>query len=489
MIKSIALRSALIVVVMVLSVTDNEIRACSSIIVGKNASANGYVMLGHTEDISPQPVINQHKLPRKQHEPGEITTLPRGGQLNQVEQTWACIWSEVPGEDFCDGYLNEWGVTIASDRCPSREGTSDLAEDGIGRMLRRLVARRATTAREGVKLAGELVEKFGYYSTGRTYAICDPNEGWVFCAIQGRHWLAQRVPDDHVAVIANSYTVREADLADTLNFLAATDLVDYATSRGWYDPDKDSVFDFAKVYADSGAAAASYNVCRQWSGLRYVVDDTVHADWANLPFSLKADKKMGVLDVMEILRHHYENTALYQLPSDASSPHESQFMTTCSRRSQMSFVAELRADRPKETGFVYWLSLGKPCYSYLVPFYFGMDRFPDAYYTQPDVPDSVLVSRMITGERPSDFKPAFLKFCNYSHQVDSNYAALGQPARQAQFEHDNRTMELRDQVEASAAELLQSDREQAIAKLVSFSEARYLAALKSMDDLLTETDK
>jgi dipeptidase len=489
MIKSRVLCSTILTALLGLCATTSDTWACSSIIVGKNASANGYVMLGHTEDISPQPVINQHRLPRKQHEPGEITTLPRGGQLSQVKQTWSCIWSEVPGEDFCDGYLNEWGVTIASNQCPSREDESDLTDGGIGFMLRRIVARRATTAREGVKLAGELVEKFGYYSTGRTYSICDPNEGWVFCAIKGRHWVARRVPDDHVAVIANSYTVREIDLTDTLNFLAAEDLVDYAISRGWYDPAKDSAFDFAKVYADSTAASASYNVCRQWSGLRYIVDDTVHADWGNLPFSLKADRTMSVLDVMEILRHHYENTALYQLPSDSSSPHESQFMTTCSQRSQMSFVAELRADRSKEIGLVYWLSLGKPCYSYLVPFYFGMDLFPDAYYTQPDVPDSALVNRMITAERPSDFEPAFLKFSNYSHQVDSNYAALGQPARRVQVEYDRHTMEMRDQVEASAAELLASDREQAIAKLMSFSANRYQAALQRMEDVLAGRDK
>ena len=66
--------------------------------------------------------------------------LRNGGSLGQVEQTWAYIWSEMPGMSFSDSYVNEWGVTVASDNCPSREDKPELTDGGIGYMLRRLVA-------------------------------------------------------------------------------------------------------------------------------------------------------------------------------------------------------------------------------------------------------------------------------------------------------------------------------------------------------------
>ena len=170
-----------------------------------------------------------------------MITLRNGGQLEQVEQTWAYIWSEMPGLLFSDSYLNEWGVCVASNNCPSREDKPDLTDGGINYMLRRLVIERAKTSREGVRIAGELVQRFGYDASGRTYLIADPDEGWLFCAVNGKHWLAAKVPDDEVAMVANSYSVHEVDLADTVNFQASPDIIDYAISRRWYRPQRWSI--------------------------------------------------------------------------------------------------------------------------------------------------------------------------------------------------------------------------------------------------------
>ncbi len=190
--------------------------ACFSIVVGKNASADGCVLVAHNEDDSPPQVVNHHKIPRRSHAPGEVVTLRNGGTLEQVPETWAYLWSEMPGPDFSDSYLNEWGVCVTSDNCPSREDRGELTDGGIGYMLRRLVAERARTAREGVQIAGELVERFGYVASGRTYVIADPQEGWLFCVVRGKHWLAHRVADGQVAMVANTFTVRKVDLSDKI---------------------------------------------------------------------------------------------------------------------------------------------------------------------------------------------------------------------------------------------------------------------------------
>ena len=246
---------------------------CFSLVVGKAASADGWVVMAHNEDDYIPQIVNHRKIPRQAHTPDEIVRLDNGGTLAQAPVTWAYIWSEIPGLLFSDSYLNEWGVCICSDACPSREDQPELTDGGISSMLRRIVAERATTARQGVRIAGELVERFGYAASGRTYIISDPTDGWLFCAVYGKHWVAERVPDDHVALIANTYTVHEINLSDTLNYLGSQDIIDYAVRRGWYHPKAGGAFDFAAVYADSEAAADARNIGRQWDGIRRVASD------------------------------------------------------------------------------------------------------------------------------------------------------------------------------------------------------------------------
>ena len=222
---------------LLMAVSTASTQACFSVVVGKNASADGGVIMAHNEDDAGPQLVNHHKVPRRTHAPGTKVTLLNGGQLDQVEQTWAYIWSEMPGLHYSDSYVNEWGVAIASDGCPSREDRPELTDGGIGFKLRRLVAQRARTAREGVQIAGKLVERFGYVASGRTYVICDPHEGWLFCAVNGKHWLAKRVDDNEVAMVANTYSIRHADPSDPQDCLASDDFITYAVWRGWYDPD------------------------------------------------------------------------------------------------------------------------------------------------------------------------------------------------------------------------------------------------------------
>src|SRR5690606_23076310 len=105
--------------------------------VGKDASADGCVLVGHNEDDYPPQVVNHYKVPRQMHGPGATVALRNGAVLEQVEQTWAYLWSEMPGMLFSDTCVNEWGVTVTSDGCPSREDRPEITDGGIGWMLRR----------------------------------------------------------------------------------------------------------------------------------------------------------------------------------------------------------------------------------------------------------------------------------------------------------------------------------------------------------------
>jgi dipeptidase len=186
-----------------------------TIVAGKGATEDGSVIVAHNEDNKgKQFFVNVHKIPAKP----------------KVRLT-GFLWVEVPGVEFGDSFMNEHGVVITSNSCRSREDRPMISNGGIGPKLRRLVAEQATSARHAVEIAGRLIEKYGYLSSGRSYAIADASEAWLLQVVKGKHWIAKRVPDDQVAVISNRYTIDTIDLKDKDNYRGSAGIIDYAVKR------------------------------------------------------------------------------------------------------------------------------------------------------------------------------------------------------------------------------------------------------------------
>jgi dipeptidase len=481
--KSLAFILTLVFAAPLVSVNAGE--GCFTIVVGKDASVDGGVIMAHNEDDAAPQLVNHHKIPRIKHRSGEKVRLDNGGELDQVEETWAYIWSEMPAMRFSDSYVNEWGVAITSNNCPSREDTPELVDGGIGRNLRSLVVQRAKSAREGVLLAGELVERFGYDASGRTYTICDRDEGWMFCAVNGKHWLAHRVPDHQVAMIANTYTVQAVDLTDSLNTLASSDIVDYAISRGWYDPEGNHAFNFAAAYANPRADLDSSNFCRWWSGLRYVVADALPLE-RELPFSVKPWHKLDVAAVQSILRDHFGGTVLYQTSSETGSPHESYLHTICGWTTQTSFVLQLRRELPADFGICYWVCLGPPCTSPYIPFYFGMSDFPGGFVSAGQRPAEDVYRQYVSS--PFEIKPlqAFYMFSNFHDKIDSKYGTMIADVQASIKEMESRTLIMQGSFELTVAQSYMTD-SSAIAEVLSnYSRGIYLSAIEMMHGIMAK---
>jgi dipeptidase len=469
---------ALLVLAFMLAAPAGRAGACFSIVVGKNASTDGCVIVGHNEDDAVPQIVNHHKVPRRSFPPGTLVKLRNGGSLEQVEQTWAYIWSEMPGMLFSDSYVNEWGVTVASDNCPSREDKPELTDGGIGYMLRRLVTERARTAREGVLLAGSLVERFGYIDSGRTYIIADPNEGWLFCVVNGKHWLARRVPDDEVAMVANTYTIDWVDLDDKANVLAAKDIASYAESRGWSRPPGNGMFDFAAAYADPQAASNPNNSGRQWSGLTCIARNPPEPS-SNLPFSVMPKHKLSVTDMIEILRHD-RDSKIECAPADTGF-----VCALCSGATQTSFVAQLRPGMPLDIGIVYWVCLASPGTSFYIPFHFGIADFPPGWRPHAERPTATIYSARVHASFAADPQQAFWTFSNFRAKVES----AGPPAvarAKAEARHlEGNAVSLQKPLEETTRELYPKDKATALRLLENYSDGVYLTAVEAMGAVLS----
>ncbi len=357
-------------------------QGCFTIIAGRQATAEGIVLFAHNEDNGPADAAGMRSVARATPPAGSWVTFPGGARIPQVDTTYAYWHLQMPDLDYSDAYINEHGVALASNSCPSRQTSPELIDGGVGgRLLRRLVAERARTAREGALLVGGLIERFGYTASGRTLAICDSQEGWLVAMVNGRHWVAARVPDDQVAVLANTYTIRDVDLSDADRFLAAPDLIQYAEAQGWHDPAR-GPFDFAAAYADPSSYENPDNTYRQWSGLRRVAAEPVPPPGPEtLPFAATPRAPLRTEHLVQVLRDHYEGVR----PGDArlatdGSPHGGKVTSICRHRTNSSSVIELYGHdpvSPRSLYAVWWLALWQPCTSPYVPLFPGLQELPD----------------------------------------------------------------------------------------------------------------
>lgn len=310
---------------------------CFGILVGKEASADGSVILAHNEDDAGEQMLNAY--------------MDNNG-----------FWAELPGMETGDAFMNRWGVAVVSDNCKSREDRKDFTDGGILYQVRVNVAKRAHTAREGVSIVAELVEKYGYRESGRTYLIADRNEIWMVAVVMGRHWAAQRVPDDAMVIIPNYYVMDRIDLSDTANFAGSPDIISYAQSRGWYNPEADGEFSFRKAYASLEGRAKPFNVERHKDAFKFFGMPT--DDPFNMPCCLKPSAKVSLNDLMNALSLHRRGYSVGSISRNSTV---------------VSTIFQFRRNLPSEMGTVCWFALGHPDVEPFFPVYLGMSRLPKGF--------------------------------------------------------------------------------------------------------------
>ena len=374
-----------------------DVYACMTILVGKKASATGEVLVGHNEDAPGRFTMQTHivgKMCRPPHT--KIKFEPNLSEVELFNTRTNLFWSEAKtfsdnysDSAFCDFYINGNGVVICSNNCEkSKEDNPELLNGGIGYGLRRLVAEKAHTAKEALEIACDLVEIYGYASSGRSYAFSDKDEIFVMQIVNGKHYAIARVPDDEVAVIPNHYTIREPDKKSR----GYDELVSYAIKRGWFNPD-DEIFDFSKVYQAEDSFGLEKNTYRHVKAFEILLDmdlsGLLKTKWQPLPFSIKPSKKVGIKTLKKILRSHNEE------PND----HFSKPISICNIDTLESTIVQIRYNPDR---ILIRKALGRPCSNIYLPWYFGTKFKPEGY---EDVePEKSLAEHFKTKPEDMDYK-------------------------------------------------------------------------------------
>jgi len=349
---------------------------CFGVVAGKDATVDGSVFLGHNEDDSGDMMLNLYVVKAsKKVKPG----LGKDGEPVKLYGNKAVryIWAEFPSMEIADAYINDYGVSVVSDGCGSREDRKDFTDGGVLYDIRVNVAKFAHSSREAVTIIGSLVEKYGYRGSGRSYIVADPNEAWVVSVVMGRHWVAQRVPDDKVMTIPNYYTIDAVNLADTVNFAGSADIVDYAVERGWYNPETDGEFSFWKAYCSRKNMFSKNNILHHTQALNIITDSLNDGNREHYPFAVTPARKVSIKDIMAVLTSH-STSVDYLFTYDARGNHPTQ-NSICNDRTIVSTIFQLRSWLPKEIGCIMWTAMGRPCTEVYVPVYLGIKKFPKGW--------------------------------------------------------------------------------------------------------------
>ncbi|MCE5269487.1 MAG: C69 family dipeptidase [Planctomycetaceae bacterium] len=406
----------------VLAASDS--RACTSIMVGRKASVDGSVMTSHTcdshDDSSAISIV-----PHAKHKPGEEVVLSRreedpSGPMKRLRRKTTGTIPEVP-ETFgymvgVYGIMNEHQLAIGEStfegrpELASRKGLIDCDT------LTRLMLQRAKTAREAIRLAGALIEKYGWCDLGEALTVADTREVWLMEIVGpgkdavGAVWVARRVPDDHVSIVANGSRIEEIDFSKPDFFMASKNVQTLAERKGYWDPKSGQPFRFCDAYSPESRAEVA-TTRREWRVLALLAPSLhLNPNSNRFPFSVKPEKPVAPKTVMGLFRDTFEDTDFdvlkdFTVPDGTGkavkSPLANPFMPydmnkmlrvnggwgwrgeRCLARWYCTYatVTQSRGWLPDPVGGIVWFGYANPAMTTYVPIYAGVTDLPDDYKT------------------------------------------------------------------------------------------------------------
>ena len=413
----------------------NDDDHCTAIAVGRLASVDGSV-IGSQDGCCTNSRL--HVVPARDWPPGSMAPVYDGlldvppgstyehrgeiiGEIPQVPHTYAYLHSGYP-------HMNERQLMIAESTLYQRPELVRFADTGDQIMTieqaQLFALQRCRTARDAVKLIGSLVEEYGFRTSAGPASegllICDPQQVWLLevCSIPvsdwkrgsgvpGAIWAAQRIPDDHIIILANTHVIRDIDLSKPDLYMGSANYKQAAIDMGLYDPAGGEPFRFYEAY---GSYPVDGDLSRLWLFYSTFVPsyrnssgrdlDMKRSDFYDpyhtrrfpmsyLPLSAKPDKPLSVQDgkggfVKSPLTTPFPSKDwrdLLDIPNNRQ---------VAKSTNGYGFVGQVRSWLPDWIGGKYWFYVSNQYVSTFAPVYAGASKISLLYSTyngeayQPD---------------------------------------------------------------------------------------------------------
>lgn len=377
-----------------------QAEACTNLIAGPKATTDGSVLVTYAADSHNLYGMLTH-TPAADHAPGSIRKVVEWdtgkplGSIPQIPHTYNVV-----------GNMNEHQVAIGESTWGGHDELVDTTGNAVidyGSLIQ-IALERSKTAREAIDVMTDLVDKYGYASSGESFSIADKNEVWVLEMIgkgaeKGAVWIAVRIPDDAISGHANEPRIRQVDMKDKKNVLFSKDVISFARKRGYFNG-KDSEFSFADAYSTHDKGTRRGCDGRVWSYFRRFKPETdKYFTWCNgesdepMPLYIVPDRKVSLKEMQESMRDHFEGTP-FEMTSDVGAgpnhvPYRWRPMeyevdgktytnerAIATQQTGWSFVSQSRADLPDPVGGVLWFGTDDTNTTVYMPFYCSMTEIP-----------------------------------------------------------------------------------------------------------------
>jgi len=393
--------------------------ACTNFLVTKGASKDGSTMITYSAD-SHVLYGELYFWPAMKYKSGTMVDVyewDTGKFLGAIEQA-PVTYSVV-------GNINQFQLAIGETTYGGRgelHNPNGIIDYGS---LIYMTLQRAKNAREAIHTIVTLTEKYGYCSSGESFSIADPNEVWIMEIIgkgpgkKGLAFVARRIPDGYISGHANQARIQTFPMANGTTSITsaeidkvfnpevetvyATDVVEVARGFGWFTG-ADADFSFSDVYAPVDFSSARFCDARVWSGFNKV--NSTMGDYLNyamgydlenrMPLWIRPDRKLGVDDVMGLMRDYYQNTPMDMTKDLGAGPyantvrwrpmtwqvdgktyvHERAIAT---QQTGFSFVTQSRSWLPDPVGGIIWFGVDDTYYTVYTPMYCGMTSVPQSF--------------------------------------------------------------------------------------------------------------
>ncbi len=469
-------------------------KSCTNVIVTKGASKDGSVMVTYSAD-SHQLYGELYFRKGGTYAPGTMLKIYEWdtgkylGEIPQVPKTYTTV-----------GNMNEHQLIIAE----TTYGGLDQLVDTTGIMdygsLIYITLQRARTAREAIKVITGLVKEYGYQSSGESFTIADKDEAWILEMIgkgtkivdgkninKGAVWVAVRIPDGYISAHANQARITTFPLNDPENCLYSPDVITFARESGLYKG-KDKDFSFSDTYAPLDFSGMRACEARVWAAFNILgggmIGDRPYNDYLDyamghnpgnrMPLYIKPKEKVSVKMLADVMRDHYEGTAL-DMTQDIGAggnilPYRWRPMTfevdgnkymneraIATQQTGFWFVAQARSYLPDEVGGIFWFGVDDASTSALTPIYTSSLRAPECFREgNGDMMTYSPTAAFWIFNRVSNF--AYLRYDNISPDIIK-----------AVDEHELTALERIPAIDAAALALLKDSPEKAREFLTDYS--------------------
>jgi len=400
-----------IIIVFIFSIIQlNPANACTNFLITKGATVSGTPMITYAAD-SHTLYGELYYWPAANYKAGTMVDVNEWdtgkfmGKIPQVSHTYQVV-----------GNMNEHQLAIGETTYGGRKELETQASAIIdyGSLIY-LTLQRAKSAREAISVMTEMVKTYGYASSGESFSIADKEEVWILEMIgkgegqKGAVWVALKIPDGYISGHANQARITQFPLDNANECLYAPDVISFARGKGWFNG-KDSEFSFSDTYAPVGFGGARACDARVWAGFNKVnkqmgkyegyalgqitYDKNKYAT-NRIPLWIKPDALLSLENVIDMMRDHYEGTALdmtkdpgagpYQLPyrwrpmtwkvDSVAYCHERAIST---QQTGFSFVAQCRPSLPDPIGGIIWFGVDDTYSTCYMPIYCGISEVPNS---------------------------------------------------------------------------------------------------------------